>query len=30
MDADAALSTTPLGGTRFTLMLHSSANGTRP
>lgn len=30
MDADAALSTTPLGGTRFTLLLHSSANGTTP
>lgn len=30
MDADAALSTTPLGGTRFTLVLHSSTNGTAP
>jgi signal transduction histidine kinase len=28
MDAEAALSTTPVGGTRFTLMLHSSSNGT--
>ena len=27
MDADAALSTTPRGGTRFTLLLHSSQNG---
>jgi len=30
MDADAALSTTPLGGTRFTLVLHSGTNGTSP
>ncbi len=30
MDADAALSTTPLGGTRFTLMLPSSPNGKEP
>jgi signal transduction histidine kinase len=27
MDADAALSTTPLGGTRFTLLLRSIRNG---
>jgi len=30
MDAEAALSTTPLGGTRFTLVLHSMSNGTAP
>jgi signal transduction histidine kinase len=30
MDADAALSTTPLGGTRFTLLLHRSSNGVEP
>jgi signal transduction histidine kinase len=30
MDADAGLSTTPLGGTRFTLMLHRSPNGIEP
>ena len=30
MDADAALSTTPLGGTRFTLLLHSATNGKEP
>jgi signal transduction histidine kinase len=30
MDADASLSTTPVGGTRFTLVLHSSSNGAAP
>jgi signal transduction histidine kinase len=30
MDADAGLSTTPLGGTRFTLMLHRNPNGIEP
>jgi signal transduction histidine kinase len=30
MDAEAALSTTPIGGTRFTLVLHSMANGEAP
>jgi len=30
MDADASLSATPLGGTRFTLLLHSATNGKEP
>jgi signal transduction histidine kinase len=30
MDAEAALSTTPVGGTRFTLLLHSNSNGSGP